>query len=232
VLRRLASVSVTASLLAVSACGGDADDAAGTTVAAGADPAGVGDDTAPLGQCDDVNAPAARGEGRGSAPADRLDPTKTWTLAFRTSCGTIVVTLDVDSAPETTASLVALAEAGFFDETVFHRIVPGFVIQGGDPTQRGSGGPGYSTVDEPTTDAAYTRGVVAMAKSPQEPAGTAGSQFFVVTGGDVGLPPEYAIVGEVTEGIEVVDAIGVLGDPATERPLQPVVVSSVTVQSS
>jgi len=143
-----------------------------------------------------------------------------------------VVTLDVDSAPETTASLVVLAEAGFFDDTVFHRIVPGFVIQGGDPTQRGSGGPGYSTVDEPTTDAAYTRGVVAMAKSPQEPAGTAGSQFFVVTGGDVGLPPEYAIVGEVTEGIEVVDAIGVLGDPATERPLQPVVVSSVTVQSS
>ncbi len=153
-------------------------------------------------------------------------------MAFDTTCGTFVVTLDPASAPSTAASLVALAEAGFYDETVFHRIVPGFVIQGGDPTQTGGGGPGYQTVDVPAAGAAYTHGVVAMAKSATEPAGTAGSQFFVVTGADVGLPPEYAIVGEVTEGLDVVDLIGTLGDPATEKPTQPVVIESVTVASS
>ena len=110
---------------------------------------------------------------------------------------------------------------------MFHRIVPGFVIQGGDPTQSGGGGPGYSVVDRPAADARYVRGVVAMAKSPQEPAGTAGSQFFVVTGDDVGLPPDYAVVGEVIEGLDVISAIGELGDPATERPLRPVVIESV-----
>ena len=138
------------------------------------------------------------------------------------------MTLDLESAPETTASLVSLAEDGFYDDTVFHRIVPGFVIQGGDPTQTGSGGPGYQTVDVPAADAAYTHGVVAMAKSGAEPAGTAGSQFFVVTGTDVGLPPDYAIIGEVTEGLDVVDLIGTLGDPATEQPTQAVVIESVT----
>ncbi len=106
------------------------------------------------------------------------------------------------------------------------------MIQGGDPTQTGSGGPGYSTVDKPASDAAYVKGVVAMAKTADEPAGTAGSQFFVVTGEDVGLPPEYAIVGTVTEGLDVVERIGRLGDPTTEQPTQPVVIESVTVGES
>jgi cyclophilin family peptidyl-prolyl cis-trans isomerase len=139
-----------------------------------------------------------------------------------------VVTLDPEQAPKTAASLVALANAGYFDETIFHRVVPGFVIQGGDPTQSGAGGPGYSTVDVPTSGSAYTQGVVAMAKSGVEAPGTAGSQFFVVTGADAGLPPEYAIVGEVTEGMDTVlriDALGVGDGP----PSQPVVVNTVTV---
>jgi len=106
------------------------------------------------------------------------------------------------------------------------------VIQGGDPTQSGTGGPGYSTVDAPAPDAAYTKGVVAMAKTQAEPAGTSGSQFFVVTGDDIGLDPDYAIVGEVTEGLDVVELIGTLGDPATEQPLQPIVIESVTASSS
>ena len=121
------------------------------------------------------------------------------------------MTLDPELAPNTAPSLVALAEEGYFDDTIFHRVVPGFVIQGGDPTQSGSGGPGYSTVDVPPSDAAYTRGVVAMAKSGAEAPGTAGSQFFVVTGADAGLPPEYAIVGEVTEGMDTVERIDALG---------------------
>ena len=141
------------------------------------------------------------------------------------------MTLDLGSAPNTAASLVSLARAGYFDDTEFHRIVPGFVIQGGDPTQSGSGGPGYSTSDAPDPDAAYTKGVVAMAKTATEPAGTAGSQFFVVTGADAGLPPEYAVVGKVTSGLDVIERIGKLGDPATEQPTQPVVIDSVTAGS-
>jgi peptidyl-prolyl cis-trans isomerase B (cyclophilin B) len=190
-----------------------------------------GGSTEATGGCEDVSAPAAREGGGGTAPTERLDPERTWTLTFDTSCGTFVVTLDLDSAPATAASLVSLAKAGFYDDTIFHRIVPGFVIQGGDPTQTGTGGPGYKTVDVPEQGARYTKGVVAMAKTADEPAGTAGSQFFVVTGDDVGLPPDYAVVGTVTEGMDVVERIGALGDPATEQPLQPVVVRSVTASA-
>jgi peptidyl-prolyl cis-trans isomerase B (cyclophilin B) len=202
----------------LTACGDDDDgqESADVTAAAG---------------CADVDLPAPGDDGGATVPTDTLDPAQTWTLTFDTSCGTFVVTLDLDSAPSTAASLVALAESGFYDDTVFHRIVPGFVVQGGDPTQSGSGGPGYQTVDVPADGAVYTHGVVAMAKAGPEPPGTAGSQFFVVTGTDVGLPPEYAIVGEVTDGLDVVDLIGTLGDPATERPTQAVVIESVAAAS-
>jgi cyclophilin family peptidyl-prolyl cis-trans isomerase len=182
--------------------------------------------------CESVEQPAPRDDGGQTAPTDTLDPALTWTLTFDTTCGSFVVTLDPALAPETTASLVALADAGFFDGIAFHRIVPGFVVQGGDQTGTGSGGPGYQTVDEPPADAAYTRGVVAMAKAPQEAPGTAGSQFFVVVGEDAGLPAEYAIVGEVTEGMDVVELIGTLGDPATEKPTQVIVINSVTAAST
>src|SRR5207245_10029037 len=89
---------------------------------------------------------------------------------------------------------------------------PRFVIQGGDPTGTGTGGPGHETHDKVPKTAAYVHGVVAMAKTGAAPAGTAGSQFFVVTGPDAGLPPDYAIVGKVTQGLDVVDRIGTLGD--------------------
>jgi cyclophilin family peptidyl-prolyl cis-trans isomerase len=179
--------------------------------------------------CEDVEAPAPRDAGGRTAPTEPLDASRAWTLTFDTSCGTFVVTLDLDSAPKTAASLVSLARAGYYDDTIFHRIVPGFVIQGGDPTQSGNGGPGYTTVDPPPAGAAYTRGVVAMAKTATEPAGTAGSQFFVVIGDGSGIAPEYAVAGTVTSGLDVVERIGKLGDPATEQPLQPVVIDSVTV---
>jgi cyclophilin family peptidyl-prolyl cis-trans isomerase len=220
----LALTAVALATLGLAACGDDDDDGGG----GGAAPSVASGP--PL--CADVDQPDARADGGETDPGEALDPEQTWTLTFATSCGTFVVTLDLDSAPDTAASLVALAEDGFFDDTVFHRIVPGFVIQGGDPTQTGSGGPGYKTVDVPAADAAYTHGVVAMAKAGPEPAGTAGSQFFVVTGPDVGLPPDYAVIGEVTEGLDVVDLIGTLGDPATEQPTQVVVIESVTAAAS
>ena len=209
---RLAVVALVGLALVAAGCGGGGD--AQTTPG-----------------CDDVDAPAPRDGGGQSAPTTQLDPSKTWTLSFDTSCGTFVVTLDLDSAPKTAASLVSLARAGYYDDTIFHRIVPGFVIQGGDPTQSGNGGPGYTTVDPPPAGAAYTKGVVAMAKTATEAAGTAGSQFFVVIGDGSGIAPEYAVAGTVTSGLDVVERIGKLGDPATEQPLQPVVIDSVTVGS-
>ncbi len=209
---------VVALLAFSSGCGGSGGDTA-ESVATGSD------------ECATVEAPEAREPESIDAPTEQLDSSKTITLAFDTTCGSFTVTLDPELAPKTSASLVALAEAGYFDDTIFHRVVPGFVIQGGDPTQTGSGGPGYTTVDVPPSDAAYTKGVVAMAKSGAEAPGTSGSQFFVVTGDDAGLPPDYAIVGEVTDGMDTVmriDALGVGDGP----PSQPVVISSVTVDES
>ena len=185
--------------------------------------------TSTSGECTSVDAPKPREPGSNTAPSAPLDSGKTYALIFETNCGSFTVTLDTKLAPNTAASLVALTKAGYFDDTIFHRVVPNFVIQGGDPTQSGSGGPGYTTVDVPASDATYTKGTVAMAKSAAEASGAAGSQFFVVTADDAGLPPEYAIVGKVTDGIETVEKIGALG-VADGPPSQPVVVSHVTVR--
>src|SRR5262249_2829852 len=139
----------------------------------------------------------------GSAPdLQPLDTSKNYDLVMQTNKGSFTIRLDPEQSPCATASLVQLADKKFFDGTKFHRIVPGFVIQGGDPTATGTGGPGYTTVDTPPADAKYTHGVVAMAKTGAEPAGTSGSQFFVVTAEDAGLPPDYAIVGTVTDGLD------------------------------
>jgi peptidyl-prolyl cis-trans isomerase B (cyclophilin B) len=161
----------------------------------------------------------------------KLDAGKKYRLVFETNCGDFTVTLNQKAAPNASGSLVSLAKRGFFDDTFFHRIVPGFVIQGGDPTGTGTGGPGYETHDNVPKDAAYVHGAVAMAKTATEPPGTAGSQFFVVTSADAGLPPDYAIVGKVTSGLDVVDRIGKLGD-AQEEPTRPIVISKVRVQTS
>ena len=152
-----------------------------------------------------------------------LDKSKKWSVTMNTNCGSFTIDLDLDTAPNAAASMVELAEKGFFDGTVFHRIVPGFVIQGGDPQGNGLGGPGYSVRDDVPQNAKYVHGVVAMAKTASEPAGTSGSQFFVVTGADVMLPPEYAILGKVTKGLDVVDRIGKLGGP-DEQPTEVVVI--------
>jgi peptidyl-prolyl cis-trans isomerase B (cyclophilin B) len=153
-----------------------------------------------------------------------LDRSRAYTVGVLTNFGRFDIRLDVRDSPCTTSSFAALVRKGFFDGTRFHRIVPGFVIQGGDPTATGQGGPGYSVRDVPPGDAAYTRGVVAMAKTASDPPGTSGSQFFVVTAADAGLPPQYALLGVVTEGMPVVDRIGKLGNPVSQRPTRKVVV--------
>ena len=173
-------------------------------------------------------APAAKPDGGQKKPSQPLDSTKTYRVAIETNCGTFTIEIDRRSAPATGASFVALARNGFFDGTVFHRIVPGFVIQGGDPTGTGAGGPGYSTVDPPKASARYVKYVVAMAKTSAEPAGTSGSQFFVVTADDAGLPPDYAILGKVVSGKDVVDRIAALGD-ASEHPTRTVEIQHARV---
>jgi peptidyl-prolyl cis-trans isomerase B (cyclophilin B) len=159
-----------------------------------------------------------------------LDEGKAYTATVQTSLGTFAFSLDVKDSPCTTSSFAHLARGGFFDGLTFHRIVPGFVIQGGDPKGDGTGGPGYSVVDTPPADARYTRGVVAMAKTGTEPPGTSGSQFFVVTGTDAGLQPDYALLGKVTTGLDVVERIGrAPTNPQTERPLRRLVIRRITV---
>jgi peptidyl-prolyl cis-trans isomerase B (cyclophilin B) len=163
-----------------------------------------------------VLALAACGGGGGSKQARApLDPAKTYDVLIGTNRGNFTIRLAVKTSPATTASFASLVQKGFFNGTVFHRIVPGFIIQGGDPTGTGTGGPGYTTVDVPPSSTRYTRGVVAMAKTGAEPAGTAGSQFFVVTAENAQLPPDYAVLGQVVKGQATVATIGKLGDPAS-----------------
>lgn len=223
---RLLAPVLLALALAAAGCGGD-DEADAETEPATEAAATVSSAAG----CRDVQAPEPKPEGTRTAPTTILDE-QTYRAIVATSCGTFTITLDQQASPTTVASFVALAEDGFYDGTVFHRIVPGFVIQGGDPTATGTGGPGYATVDTPAQSTAYTFGTVAMAKAPTEPPGTAGSQFFVVTAEDVSLPPDYAVVGTVTDGVEVVSRIGTLGDPNTELPTQPVVVDSIRIERS
>ena len=225
-MRKATVLLVVLLLLIAAGCGNSSDEGTATETAAQTESTAGGG--AP--ECADAAVPPARKNGGATQPKERLDPEKTYNLVVKTNCGTFTITLDQAGAPATAASLVALSKDGFYDETIFHRIVPGFVIQGGDPTQTGAGGPGYKTVDVPPADAAYTKGVVAMAKSGAEAPGTSGSQVFVVTADDAGLPPEYAVVGTVTSGLEVVELIGTQGDPATEKPTRPIVVESVTVE--
>ena len=153
-------------------------------------------------------------------------------MTLETSCGSFTIRLDVRHSPRTAASFLTLARTGYFDRTIFHRIVPGFVIQGGDPTQTGGGGPGYSTVDRPPASTRYTEYKVGMAKTAAEPAGTSGSQFFVVTGPSVQLSPDYAVLGTVYVGRSVVDRIGRLGDPNTEQPTRVIEIERATVRVS
>jgi cyclophilin family peptidyl-prolyl cis-trans isomerase len=163
-------------------------------------------------------------------PTTPLAPAKTYDVSFATNCGTFVVRLDQHDSPHVAAAFAGLVRDGYFDGTVFHRIVPGFVIQGGDPTGSGTSGPGWTVRDTPPATTRYLPGVVAMAKTGAQPPGTAGSQFFVVTGGDAAsLGPDYAVVGRVVRGMKVVKRIGGLGDPVTEKPTTRIEIAHATL---
>ena len=201
--------------------GGGGGDDGGASAGVGALPEG----------CQDASAPEPK-EVSLSAP-ESLEPVG-GSAVVATSCGTFKIALDTDRAPVTVASFENLVNEGVYDGTTFHRIVPGFVIQGGDPAGDGTGGPGYSVDEAPPDDLVYSQGIVAMAKSDAEPPGRSGSQFFVVLSADAGLPPDFALVGEVSEGFDVVEAIAGLGDPASPdgTPTAPVLIEQITLEAS
>ncbi len=191
---------------------------------------GDGDSTtaASSSACKQVKAPKPKNVSFG-APKQTVKKGETLTAVVKTSCGSFEIALDTKRAPKTVNSFVFLSDEGFYDDLTFHRVAPGFVIQGGDPLGTGTGGPGYSVDEKPPANLAYTKGIVAMAKSAAEPPGRSGSQFFVVLSADAGLPPEYALVGKVDKGFEVVEQIGKLGTPA-EKPKQTVLIESISIE--
>ncbi|HTN24892.1 MAG TPA: peptidylprolyl isomerase [Solirubrobacteraceae bacterium] len=187
--------------------------------------------------CTTVPTPQPAADPNAKRSKRKLDPKRVWFATIRTNCGTIKLRLAVGRAPKTTSAWAGLARAKFFDGLTFHRIAkPGgndFVIQGGDPEGTGNGGPGYSVVEAPPKNTKYTRYVAAMAKTATEAAGTSGSQFFIVTAPDAGLPPDYAVLGEVVGSKAAVKRIAAVPtDPSTEAPLEPVVMQSVRITST
>lgn len=157
-----------------------------------------------------------------------INPNKVYTVTLQTTLGDIAIELDAKNTPITANNFYYLAKESFYDNVIFHRVIPGFMIQGGDPTGTGSGSPGYRFDDEKFTGE-YTKGTVAMANSGPN---TNGSQFFIMHT-DYDLPPNYVIFGHVVKGLDVVDKIA--GVPTIQdgqensRPKEPVVIKSVTL---
>ena len=162
-----------------------------------------------------------------SPPETVIDPDVEYQATIRTNRGDITCTLFAAESPSTVNNFVFLAREGFYDGVVFHRVIEGFMIQGGDPTGTGTGGPGYRFADElqAARDRGYRMGTLAMANAGPD---TNGSQFFI-THQDVGLPPQYAVFGKAVDGLDVVDGIARTPTDARDRPTEDVVISTVEI---
>jgi cyclophilin family peptidyl-prolyl cis-trans isomerase len=160
-------------------------------------------------------------------PAMTIDPARRYTATIETSAGRMTAELFATDAPRTVNNFVFLARDGFYDGVIFHRVIRGFMIQGGDPTGTGRGGPGYRFDDEPVTRR-YSRGILAMANAGPN---TNGSQFFVMHA-DYGLPPNYTIFGQLTDGEDTLDAIATAPTGMQDRPVEPVTITAVTISES
>lgn len=230
--RALALAACLAIALAGTACGSDDEPTAATTAAAA--PATAAGSPSGDGACTEGELPVADpGTDTFAAPDQVVKPGCAYTAVLATSLGDITVELDPAAAPQTVNSFVFLATNAFFDGLTFHRVVPGFVIQGGDPTGTGTGGPGYTIPDELPPSPGYPLGALAMANAGP---GTSGSQFFIVTGDASALPNAYSLFGTVTEGLDVAQAIEGLadpgadpGDPTAQGPSETVTITSVRV---
>jgi cyclophilin family peptidyl-prolyl cis-trans isomerase len=164
-----------------------------------------------------------------AAPPLVIDPAKRYTAEVVTTKGTMTIALDAVAAPKTVNNFVFLARWHYYDDIVFHRIIPGFMLQGGDPEGSGRGGPGYRFEDELPAPGRYEIGSLAMANAGPN---TNGSQFFIVSGPDgTSLPPSYSLFGKVVKGLEVVSAIESVGS-RSGKPSEPVTIESVTITES
>ncbi len=158
------------------------------------------------------------------APDLTIDKTKKYTATIQTSAGTMVAELFAAEVPVTVNNFVFLANDHYYDGVIFHRVIEGFMIQGGDPEGSGRGGPGYRFNDEPVKRK-YLRGTLAMANAGPN---TNGSQFFVMHK-DYPLPPNYTIFGKLTSGENVVDSIATAKTGANDRPVNPVSITGITI---
>ena len=161
-------------------------------------------------------------------PEFALDLDKSYSATLHTNHGDIELALDAARSPNAVNNFVFLARDGFYDGVIFHRVISGFMIQGGDPTGTGRGGPGYTFRDELEGEGSYRRGTLAMANAGPN---TNGSQFFICHA-DVGLPHSYTIFGEVTAGLEAVDAVAASDTDNADRPRQDATINSVTITES
>jgi cyclophilin family peptidyl-prolyl cis-trans isomerase len=156
-----------------------------------------------------------------------IDPAKRYTAELVTSLGTMVIALDAVAAPNTVNNFVFLSRYHFYDGVVFHRIIKGFMAQGGDPEGSGRGGPGYRFADELPAPRKYEVGSVAMANAGPD---TNGSQFFIVSGpSGVGLPPQYSLFGKVVKGLDVLAQLESVPTGGGDRPKEDVVIQSITI---
>ena len=163
-------------------------------------------------------------------PAMCIDPAKSYTAVMDTSMGSITIALDAAAAPRTVNNFVVLARYHYYEDVIFHRIIKGFVCQGGDPIGTGRGGPGYRFADELPQPGGYELGSLAMANSGPN---TNGSQFFIISGSDgTRLPPLYSLFGKVVEGLDVVDAMQKVSTGRNDRPLTDITINSVTITES
>lgn len=212
--------------VALAACGSDSgsDTKAPPEPASSATPASS-TPAAAAGDC------VAQPQGAGSVPCPTptLAKDKRNVVVMATTEGTFEITLDAKRAPRTANSFAYLVKRRFYDGLTFHRVVKDFVIQGGDADGTGSGAPPYTITEAPPKELAYTRGVVAMAKTGAEPAGASGSQFFVVSAADVGLPPDYALAGRVTKGLATVDKITALSAGDGVPPRREITITKATL---
>ncbi len=159
-----------------------------------------------------------------------IDPAKRYTAEMVTSMGTMVIALDPVRAPRTVNNFVCLARYKYYDGIIFHRIIRGFVVQGGDPEGTGRGGPGYRFADELPKAGQYEIGSVAMANAGPN---TNGSQFFLISGpSGVGLPPSYALFGKIVKGLEVLDEMEKVTTGLGDRPKEDIVIESVRITES
>ena len=184
-------------------------------------------------ECPPVEGAATQTQDFGDSFALCIDPTKTYTAVVTTNMGTYSAVLDAAKAPGTVNNFVSLARNKYFDGITCHRAIPGFMIQCGDPTATGSGGPGYKFADELPAAGEYKIGSLAMANSGPN---TNGSQFFVISGDQgVSLPPSYTLFGQVTEGLDsTVVALDAAGNPSSNGmpPLKEIKIESITITES